>query len=271
MVYNCGMKKKLKVLFSLLIIALFVFWFFYPLRSIAVMSVYSASHAKESVMKQSGFEIDMPSGKGWYPFVMTYNAGGFKRYSGLEADMSIMYSFGSFDILKRTSTIYDKQSDKYSSFYGAYVVKQKDGIFAFDDNGNFDVDELSLAVKYDYTKLVIQDFGCDEPVFALDRYEAADGMSFAGTSSWIRVDAVLTVNGAAHNYNGYKTPYLQYGRPMQEYDTDFEVTNVYGRVYTKYFEEYDCTVMAYIIAPSTEALEKCDSEILSGTIIAPLS
>ncbi len=270
MVYNCGM-KKLKVLISLLIISLFIFWFFYPLRSLVVMSVYSTSHAKESVMKQSGFEIDIPSGRGWYPFVMTYNADGFRNYSGIDADMSIMYNFGSFDMLKRTSFIYDKQSDKYSSFYGAYVVKQKDGIFAFDDSGNLDIDELSLAVKYDYTKLVIQDFGCSEPVFVLDGYEKDDSVTFAGTDGWVRVDASLTVNGAAHNYNGYRTPYLQYGRPMEKYDDSFKIISLYGRVYTKYFEEYGCTVMAYIIAPAADALEECDSEILSRTTIAPLS
>ena len=271
MVYNCGMKKKLTILVSLAVISFFLFWFFYPLRSFVVMGVYSASHEKESVMQRSGFEINMPSARGWYPFVMTYNADGFSRYSGLDAQMSIMYNFGTFDLADRTSLLYDKDSDKYSSFYGAYVVKENGGVYAFDEAGGLDIDELSLAVKYDYTKLVIEDFGCEDPVFSLEGYETQNDISFAGTDGWVKVDASLLVNGAAHNYDGYKTPYLQYGRPMQEYDEDFEIMKAFGRVYAKYFEEYGCTVMVYVIAPSRQAAEKCDAEILSRTIIAPLS
>ena len=270
MVYNCGMKKKLTIFISLLIIALFVFWFFYPLRSFAVMGFYSASHEKDSVMKHSGFEIDMPSAKEWYPFVMTYNAQGFRKYSSIDADMSIMYNFGAFNLLTRTSLLYDKQSSKYSSFYGAYVVKENGGVFAFDESGNLDINELSLAVKYDYTRLVIEDFGCEKQTFVLEDFKLKDDVSFAGTEGWTRADATLSVNGAAHNYDGYKTPYLQYGRPMQEYDTNFEVTKVYGIVYAKYLEEYDCTVMVYVIAPSNSAAQECDEEILKETTIAPL-
>ena len=235
------------------------------------MSVYSADHEKQSVMKQSGFEIDISSGRGWYPFVMTYNANGFDTYSGLDADMSIMYNFGTFDVLTRTSALYDTGSEKYSSFYGAYVVKENGGVFAFDENENLDIGELSLAVKYDYTKLVIEDFGCNEPVFSLDGYEKEDGVSFAGMDGWVRVDASLTVNGAAHNYDGYKTPYLQYGRPVMKYENDFETIQMYGRVYAKYFEEYCCTVMVYVIAPSVKTIDACDLNIISKTHIKPLN
>lgn len=263
--------KKLAILLLLIVIGFALFWFFYPLRSYVVMSVYSASHAKDSVMQQSGFKIDMPSGEGWYPFVMTYNAEGFKSYSGLDADMSIMYNFGAFDLAKRTSSIYNKTSDKYSSFYGAYVVQEKEHTFGFHEDGSVDVDAISLAVQYDYTKLVIRDFGCKKQTFSIDDVTAETSLSFAGSDNWTKIDAVLTVNGAAHNFNGFKTPYLQYGRPMEETEEDFEATQLYGKVYAKYFHEYDCTVMVYVIAPSLEAVDTCDKNILRETIIAPLS
>lgn len=263
--------RKLVIPLLLIVIGFALFWFFYPLRSYVVMSVYSASNAKDSVMQQNGFKTDMPSGEGWYPFVMTYNAESFRTYSGLDADMSIMYNFGAFDLAKRTSTIYDKSSDKYSSFYGAYVVQEKEHTFGFNDDGSVDIDAISLAVKYDYTKLVIRDFGWKKQMFSIDDVTTETGLSFADSDGWTKIDAVLTVNGAAHNYNGYKTPYLQYGRPMEKVEKDFEVTNLYGRVYAKYFNEYDCTVMVYAIAPNPNTVNQCDSDILSKTIIAPLS
>jgi len=265
------MKKKLIKLISFVLIIAALFYFFYPLRSLAVMGIYSAQHEKESVMRQNGFEIDMPSGRGWYPFVMTFNADGFKRFSGLDAKMSIMYNFGAFDLSTRTSSIYDTDSEYYSSFYGAYVIEENGGVFGFDENGWLDMDEVSLAVKYDYTKLVIEDFGCEKPVFGIDDTAIEEGITFAQTDGWTRIDAVLNVNGCAHGYDGYKTPYLQYGRPFGEVETDFEETQLFGRVYAKYFEEYGCTVMAYIIAPNTDTLENCDIEILSETTIAPIS
>lgn len=263
--------KKLVISLLLIVIGFALFWFFYPLRSYVVMSVYSASHAKDSVMQQNDFKIDMPSGKGWYPFVMTFNAEGFRTYSSLDADMSIMYNFGAFDLGKRTSTIYDNASDKYSSFYGAYVVQEKKHIFGFKQDGSVDVDAIVLAVKYDYTKLVIRDFGCKEQTFSIDDATTDSGLSFIDSDGWTRIDAVLTVNGAAHNYNGYKTPYIQYGRPMEKVEEDFEVTNLFGRVYAKYFDDYDCTVMMYVIAPSLEDVDICDENILREAIIAPLS
>jgi hypothetical protein len=60
-------KKRVIVPAALLLAAALLFWFFYPLRSYIVMGVYSAQHAKESVMKQRGFSIDIPAGKGGIP------------------------------------------------------------------------------------------------------------------------------------------------------------------------------------------------------------
>lgn len=262
--------KKYVVIISIALVALALFWFFYPLRSLIVMSYYSNDHAKQSIMRQSDFEIDIPSGRGWYPFVMTYNATGFGSFSGKDAKMSIMYNFGAFDFAKRTSSLYDKQSDKYSSFYGAYVVQENGGVFGFGDDGEIDLTDVSLAVEYDYTKLVIRDFGNEPQTYELGNFVVEDDVTYAGSGGWTRIDAVMRSNGAAHNYDGYKLAYLQYGRPMESVQVDFEVTQLFGRVYAKYFSEYDSTVMIYVIAPSLSAIDVCDSSILNKTTIAPL-
>jgi hypothetical protein len=263
--------KKLKVALPiLLVIGIIIFWFFYPLRSLLVMSVYSGQMSGESVMRKNGFTVDMPSGEGWYPFVMTYNAAGFRDWSGIDADMSIMYNFGAFDMLKRTSSIYDTKSDKYSAFYGAYIIRKNGGEFGFSDGGEINTNEIETAFKYDYTQLVMSAFGCTDLVFEVTDYDIKNDVHIADCEGWTLMDAKLRVNGAAHNYNGDKTPYLQYGIPMEKVQKDFAEIELYGRIYVKYLEEYKCTIMIYVMAPAEKTISDCDREILNKTRIKGL-
>ena len=268
--YTGHMKKKIIVLAVLVLAAALIFWFFFPLRSLIVMSVYSGQHSNESVLKQQGFSVDIPSGQGWSPFVMTYNADDFSAWSGIDADVSIMYNFGAFDASTRTSSFYDAGSDKYCAFYGAYVLRQNDGFFGFTDSGDVDRDAITQAVKYDYTQLVLAGFGCNDIVFDVDEFKQQPNVSYAGSDGWMRIDASITTNGVAHQYRESKTAYLQYGPPMKPVDEDFAVTTLHGRLYIKYLEEYDCTVMLYVIAPNTDAVETCDKDILSKAVITSL-
>lgn len=264
------MKKKVIVLAVLLLSAALIFWFFYPLRSLIVMSVYSGQHSNDSVLKQQGFSVDIPSGQGWYPFVMTYNADNFSAWSGIDADMSILYNFGAFDSASRTSSFYDLSSDKYCAFYGAYVLHEDHGIFGFADGGEVDRDEITQAVKYDYTQLVLAGFGCDNIVFDVDEFSQQPDVKYADSDGWTRIDATIMTNGVAHQYKEGKMAYLQYGPPMQVPQEDFAVTTLHGRLYIRYFKEYDCTVMLYVIAPNTDTVETCDNDILSKTTVAKL-
>lgn len=268
--YTGTMKKKIIVLAVLLLAAALIFWFFFPLRSLVVMSVYSGQHSNDSVLKQQGFSVDIPSGQGWYPFVMTYNADNFSAWSGIDADMSILYNFGAFDASTRTSSFYDSDSDKYCAFYGAYVLHGNDGVFGFADGGEVDRDEITQAVKYDYTQLVLAGFGCDDIVFDVDEFKQQPDVSYAGNEGWTRIDAAIKTNGVAHQYKESKTAYLQYGPPTQSVDEDFAITTLHGRLYIKHLEKYDCTVMLYVIAPNTDAVDACDKDILSKTVITSL-
>ncbi len=270
MCYTVRMKKKRFIILAALLLAVaFIFWFFYPLRSYVAMGVYSGQHSRESVMKQQGFTVDIPAGKGWYPFMLTYNADGFSAWSGIEADMTILYDFGAFDAGTRTSTIYDPDSDKYCAFYGAYVLRMDGGEFGFAD-GVVDMNAVTLAFEYDDTVLVLEGFGCDSPVFEVDGFTVQDGLSFAGYDGWTRIDADLTVSGVAHNYKESYMAYLQYGSPTQAVDEDFAVTQLKGRMYIRYFEEYSCTVMLYALAPEEGTVDVCYANMLADTVIAPL-
>ncbi len=261
------MKKKIIIVAALLIAALLIFWFFYPLRSLVVMGIYSGQHSAGSVPKQHGFSVDIPSGAGWTPFVMTYNADGFSSWSGINAGMSVLYNFGAFDAGTRTSSFYDVASDKYCAFYGAYVLHQNGGVFGFSDDGGVDMDEVQSAVEYDYTQLVIAGFGCSDIVFQVDDFKTQADQSYAGNGGWTRIDAELTANGVAHTYKQEYRAYLQYGPPMKAADRDFAPVSLKGRLYIKYLEEYDCTVMLYVIAPDANAVNACDEDILNKTKI----
>lgn len=270
MCYTDHMKRKIVLLAGLIAMAALIFWFFYPLRSYVVMGLNAAQHSRESVIKQHGFSVDIPSGRGWNPFVLTYNAEGFAAWSGVDADMSILYNFGAFDARTRTSSFYDLGSDKYSAFYGAYVLNMKDDAFGLTDGADVDMDEITRAVEYDYTQLVLGGFGCETPVFRVDDYELQTGIDYAGSSGWTCIDADITTNGVAHLYKESKMAYLQYGPPTKPVDEDFAVTTLQGRLYIKYLEQYDCTVMLYVIAPSPDAVDACDAALLSKTVIADL-
>ncbi|MFA5676350.1 MAG: hypothetical protein WDA65_07480 [Christensenellales bacterium] len=264
------MKKRLIVLFALIIAALPVIWFYPALQSYVVMSIYSETQNKSSVMRDNGFAIEMAAGEGWYPFVLTYNATGFFNWSGIRADMSILYGFGAFDAATRTSSLYDCKSDLYSAFYGAYAIKKNDGMYGFFNDGTLNLDEIIKAVEYDYTQLVLRGFGCENPVFIVEEFNTKSDIIRADSGGWTSIDAKMRVNGAAHNYKENKTAYLQYGRPAQPANEDFALITMTGRVYAKHFEEYGCTVMLYVMAEGLLTVDGCDNSILAKTVIAGL-
>jgi hypothetical protein len=105
--------------------------------------------------------------------------------------VSVLYSFGAFDMRTRASSLYDPASDKYSAFYGAYVVQEDGGVFGFNEDGSLNADEVAEAVRYDDTQLVLANFGCDDPVFEIRHIQTAPGAACAGSNGWTRVDAVI--------------------------------------------------------------------------------
>ena len=247
--------------------------FFYPLRSYTVMSVYSRYNYKSSEMQKQGFLIDIKGGfstckKDWYPFVNTYDTSyEFSRYTGEDLALTVLYNFGAFN--GRASTIYDESSDYFAAFYGAYVIHDESGEgarYGFSDGGA-DVDEIAQVAIFDYKYLVIQDLGCDKPVFEIIKYDTEEDTDYLGYPGWTRIDAKMRANSPSHTRVEKKLGYIQYGPPQDNGKDDFYTIDLYGRMYARYFEEYDSTIVIYVMGADRDTIDECDEEILSATRI----
>jgi len=64
-------------------------------------------------------------------------------------------------------------------------------------------------------------------------------------------------------YQKNQPGYLQYGLPPVGSGEDFAPTTLYGRVYARYLDNYGVTLYLYIMTTDRQALEDCDTHILS--------
>ena len=265
------MKKGALITFILLVFI--IIWFWQPLRSIVVMSVYSAIHEKDSIMAKNGFDIEIPGGfstieRDWYPFVMTFNADGYMARDGLVNGMTILYNFPAFNPLTRTNIFYEPDSPYNSSFYGAYVIESV-GItpYCYMDDGSPDYAEVMHAFKYDYVNLVLESLGDKEFEFVVRQFTGRE-TDFISYSGWTMVNAVLDTNSVTHVYEESKRSYLQYGRPTGRTNNSFAEQQMHGRLYMRFFPEYDSTVIFYILAKERSLINECDDKILSKSILS---
>ena len=243
--------------------------------SLAVMKVYSGMNERESLMADTGLEVRMPGGgatkeRDWYPFVMTFNDDrGFSRYCGQKSRLTILYNFGAFDLNQGASLLYNEESPYYSSFYGAYLVQQENGIFGFTSSGGVDPEQLQLVPRYDFFHLVLNDFGLQESdgQFTWQVTGQESNVTQAGLEGWTRLEADLEVSGASHNDQGFITSYLQYGRPGKDCSRPFAPVKMKGLIYARYFPEENVSVFLYALCAGPEALEQCDREILAKTVV----
>lgn len=264
------MKKRVIISIVILILIVSICLALPPSRSYIVMSVYSSIENDKSVMANNDFKIDMPSDKGWYPFVITFNPVNFGRWSKTGADMSIMYNFAAFRLTTMSSDIFNPQSPMHSSFYGAYALSEDGGYFGF-KGGQVDVDEVVMTFNYDYKLLVLDDLGCNDPVFEVVSTEVKENVNYLGEDGWTQIDAAINSSSMLHNYIENHTSYMQYGKPKIEVNEDFPVVTMYGRLYIRIFEEYNSTVIIYVMSPSKDTIEECDANILTKTKITAIS
>ncbi|MBN2559219.1 MAG: hypothetical protein JXB33_10745 [Clostridia bacterium] len=264
--------KKAAFVFLIAAVIFSMFWFFYPFRSILVMSVYSAIHRQDSIMTQEGFSLEIPGGaatpgRDWFVMPMTYNAGDFKGRPGIGTDMSIIYNFPAFNPLTRTNSFYETDSGYCSAFYGAYVLRTDDKTpYGFTPSGNPDIDEILAAFKYDYTVLVLESLGCTDAVFEVIDYDM-EPADYLGYDGWTKLDARIHTNSVSHSYVGSRRSYLQYGRPLNDPPEDFPKIEINGRLYIRYFPELGSTVAMYVMAPDRILLEDCDSKLLGKSVL----
>lgn len=267
-------KKKRRWPFFALILLLCLGALLSPLspftRSLAVMGVYSGLHEGMSLLEEEGIELDIPGGlqtqrADWYPRVITYVADeSYARYTGEEgARLTILYNFPAFDYSRGCSRLFDETSPYYNGFYGAYLLR--DSSNASLAAGELDEEAAAQVAAFDYFKLVLGDFGLakEDQVFDFTVTERSAGVYYAGYEGWTRLRTSITVNGAAHNKQGWVQSYLQYGAPnFGHVEQPFAPVTLSGVVYGRYFPEWDLGIYFYIMG-SEEALLACDEEILS--------
>jgi hypothetical protein len=237
------------------------------------MSVYSAIHEKNSIMAKNDFGIEIPGGlstieRDWYPLVMTFNAGGYSARGGHINGMTILYNFPAFNPITRTNTFYESDSPYNSSFYGAYVI-ESDGItpYCYMVDGSPDYAEVMHAFKYDYVNLVLESLGDNDFEFAVRQFTGRE-TDFIGYSGWTMVNAVIDTNSVTHVYEESKRSYLQYGRPTDRTNNSFTEQQMHGRLYMRFFPEYNSTVIFYILAKDRNIVNDCDDKILSKSILS---
>lgn len=278
-------KKVSRLLVIFMIMLLFVLS---PLSELAlsmgVMSVYSGMHERESILAERGLELSIPGGlgKGWYPFVMLFNpesraVSAFLRSKGMDKEevrLSILYNFPAFDLSwgKGCSRLFDKDSSYYNSFYGAYAVSAREP-FGFCPDGSVNEAEIAALAEYDFHSLVLSDFGLQaaERVFEWRQINMEANVSLPCSEGWQRIDAELRVNGAAHTEQGFVQSYLQYGVPKYKYgeaQKPFTPIEMKGRIYAKYFSEYDISLFFYIVTADKELMESCDREIIQRSTLS---
>lgn len=289
------MKKKLLVIVASFVILAVFLWLplsHYPI-SLAMMKAYSGIHEKNSVMETKGISLEIPGGritekKDWYPFVMTFNDSvgfrkflrnkhGEKAYSTKDPlDLTILYNFPAFDVLKGCSALYDPKSPYYNSFYGAYLVSGSTAAgtpYGFSSDGTLDLAAASQVPQFDFQRLVLADLGIrpSEQVFDWKIRSTHKNVDYAGSGGWTRLDAQLTVNGVIHRPDQFRRSYLQYGRcPYEPEDyglEDFAPVQMQGRLYGKYFPDWDTSIFFYIMSADAEVLESCDENILSKSVL----
>ena len=252
---------------------------YYQARSYLVMSVFSLYEKMNSLLDEQKIVLDIPGGlsteeKDWYPFVMTFNADqGFSRYMGRDLRLTILYNFGSFNWRNASSTFFIEGSRYFNSFYGAYVVKEEDPNkkYGFAADGSLNIEEVFKLAEYDYKYLVLKSFGCPDDKLTMDilSYDLMSDVSYAGYDGWTRIDSMLLLNSPVHKYKGERRAYIQYGNPhQQEKGEEFKLMTSQGRIYARYFPEFQCSVFLYILSPELTTIEECDEQILSKTVIS---
>ncbi|MFZ7120675.1 MAG: hypothetical protein ACOWWH_06970 [Eubacteriaceae bacterium] len=265
------MKKSIILFVIIILLILFIVNFSY-IESILFMKVYSDYNDMTSIMNKNNFCIHMSGGictkeKDWFPFVMTFNDYDISKKINEDIDISIMYNFGAFE--NGRSNFYNEKSDYFSSFYGAYIIQSKNRSQTFGFQGNdIDTDAIMKITKYDLQELVLKSLGCQNVNVSFIIDNVYKNIAYLSINNWIRIDSTIISVSPLHKFKRNHLAYIQYGKPPLHYfGKDFDKEKLVGRMYCKYFNEYKCTILLYIIAPNTSIIEKTDLDILSKTVI----
>lgn len=269
---NYHMKSSLCIAIGLAIaIWLFTLSPIYPyVKSLTVMKVYSNYLERESFLKDVGISIHMPGGlrtpqSDWYPFVMTFNDDvGFSRVIGKQVQLSILYNFGAFDLVKGASIYYNPSSPYFNSFYGAYAIHE--------ETRSINLERLEAVTAFDMKTLVLESIGCTNPEMDFKVLSIEKNITLGDYTDWTLVNADIRVNSPVHQYKrgmpDYQA-YIQYGRPPQIYfdGQSYPFIHMLGCIYVRYFEEEKTTIGLYVIGTSSVMIQNTVQDFLNHTKI----
>ncbi|ADY56717.1 hypothetical protein Sgly_2432 [Syntrophobotulus glycolicus DSM 8271] len=247
-------------------------------RSYMIMFLLDKYEGYTSVMAENKIDLNIPDGRStgqrdWYRLMNIHNdEKGISNFTGRNLSLSVLYTFGGFKWYQSSSDFFIPESPLYNSFYGGYVIKDKDGgRFGFDDAGELVLKDIMAVPEYDYKYLVLKSLDCteDKMVMKNDKITVTKDIEYIGEENWTKIDTIMVVNSPTHKYRAGKRAYIQYGVPVKrEGQKDFGLMTMHGRIYAKYFDEYQATIFLYVMTPEQSTLEKTDRDYLSKTTIA---
>ncbi len=254
----------------LIVISMFLFGFFFvpSVRSEIVMRPASYLAYRDSVMRQKGFQLVMPGGNAtgkedWSSSMKIYHTTAFESAEN-PISATILYNFASFSGSR--SRLYDSDSPFEMAYYGAYAVtrENEENPFGFTEAGELDESELAIIPLYDLEILVLRGLGCPRELAKtkIDSFEEVKIEVGHPLEEWIRVDTRIETRSVVHAKNGWNQNDLQYGSPPKEVKESFPSLTLKGRVYLRYFPEWESTVFLYVFAKDEALIQETDTQFL---------
>lgn len=271
-------KRKIILFIFICIMIIMISPLKYAITSYGVMYFYSMYEENKSIMKEEKIDFTIPGGlstfeRDWYPFMIVFNdSPGFSWFMKRPMELSILYDFGHFEYTQGASSYYNPNSEYFNGFYGGYIVKEgekRQRPFGFHIDGEPILDELTAVPRYDLRYLVLQSLGCKDVMIESSIDRVRQNIKKAGYEGWTRIDATIRTNSPLHKKTNYQRAYIQYGAPPSAYYSgeNFPIIFVKGRIYARYFEQWDATLFLYVIASDEGTIDQCDMEMLSGAKI----
>jgi hypothetical protein len=228
----------------------------YYFTSLSAMLYSNWVHLNKSPFKEEFLEMDITRPEGdWYPLLNVYYDETFAKRSEKVESVTIFYGYGGFHM--GTSSLFDMNSDYFNSFYGFYAIKNKENSqFGFDRDGNIEVGDIEIVMKYDYGELVSKPLGLTNEAY---QYELQSYEEVECEAGYLRI--TVKTNSIYHAYKKFNRNYLQYGFPYikKEEEPFFEII-LFGKIRViDYNQNY--SLIFFIFGDSEKIIDGWEMEL----------
>lgn len=231
-----------------------------------MLQVQGASFESASVFHQTGLKLRVPtltdSDNGrWCEHMKLFHCGENFPHKG-SGELSILYNFGAFE--NGRSAFYNPDADTFNAHYGVYAIHQTSGSFGFKD-GNVDTKAITDLVSFDQLQLVMTSLGCPKTLkqFHSQVIGIQPSPAMAGFNDWVQIDAMIQTNSPQYQAHDFELGTLQYGQPPENYSgPDFPVVPMVGRLYLRYDETRQITVIYFVIGKNETIVDETSEHYL---------